>query len=522
MNQPTSVTVPDAVKLALEHYHAGHMAEAEQLCVKILEIDPDNPDALHLSGVFAHLAGKQAFALAMLEKSVRLAPENAQFHYNLGVVYGVLTRLEEAAQHYRQALSRQPEHVAALNNLGNAALSLERYQEARDCYERLLKSNPDNAEAVLSLGVALLNLREHEQAAPWYERALALKPDFQRARWEYARLLLSRGEYARGWEHYEARFAGAREPGISCYPFPFPTWQGEPLEGKSILVHGEQGLGDEIMYASILPEIIAAAGRCVIACQPHLAGLFAHSFPGAEVHGQLRYNEDAWTREPVQWLERVGAIDFQVPAGSLPLHRRRSAEAFPDHRGYLVPPADKVAYWRGQFAAALPAARTLRVGLVWSSNPMSEHVFGARRARNKSMNLATMEPLARIGDVAYVSLQTWTAAAEAANPPKGMEVFDRSAELEDFTDTAAVVANLDLVISVDTSVAHLGGALGKPVWILLPYLADWRWLSDTEKNLWYPSACLFRQSRPGDWQQVMERVAAELGRLAGDTGRKKN
>ncbi len=505
-----TLSITDAVQLAVSHLQSGNRAEVEALCLKILEVEPENPDALHLTGVLAHLAGKQGIALALIEKAVRCAPGQAQFHYNLGVVLGALRRSAEAVASYREAAHLEPQHPSAWLNLGNALLEDDRIDEAVQSYRQHLAVRPQDAAATLALAIALYSARQFDEAAPMYERSVALAPDDARTHWEYAHLLLMCRDYARGWEEYEYRFAAAGS-NVWNYPYPFERWNGEPLVGKTIILHGEQGLGDEIMFASLYGEMIAQAGHVIICCQPHLAALFRTSFPRATVHEQLRADEDAWTRRPVPWLNTTAPIHYQIPFGSLPRLLRRGAEGFADPQAYLVADPAKSRVWAGK----LGHLRQHRVGLCWAANPAIQDAVAARRSRKKSLTLATLEPLLATSGIDFVSLQTWEAARQVADAAPGTRarILDVSASLQDFSDTAALMMNLDLVITVDTSVAHLAGALGKPVWILLPWQADWRWHDSGDSSEWYPRARLFRQPALGDWASVVRAVGKALALL---------
>lgn len=504
-----AVCIPEAVQLALSQFQAGNRAEVEALCLKIMEVEPEQPDALHLTGVLAHLAGKQGIALALIEKAVRLNPAQAQFQYNLGVVYGVLRRTDAALAAYREAARLEPSHVSAWLNLGNGLLEADRLDEAIAAYQQHLVVKPHDAAATLALAIALYSARRFDAAQEHYEHSVALAPDDARAHWEYAHWRLMTRDFARGWEEYEYRFTAAGS-NVWNYPYPFPQWSGEPLDGKTVILHGEQGLGDEIMFASIYLEVMAAARHVIICCQPHLAALFRSSFPGATIHQQLRADEDAWTRRPVPWLNTTAPIHYQVPFGSLARLRRRSAASFVRHTGYLKADAAKVAVWAGQ----LGALSGKRVGLCWAANPAIQDAVAARRSRKKSLTLQVLEPLLEVEGARFVSLQTWEAARQVADaaPATRTRVLDVSADLQDFSDTAALMMNLDLIITVDTSVAHLAGALGRPVWILLPWQADWRWHDSGESSEWYPSARLYRQPALHDWEPVVTQAKKDLRR----------
>ncbi|HEX4327180.1 MAG TPA: tetratricopeptide repeat protein [Burkholderiales bacterium] len=507
----TGLSIDQALQLAAGHVQAGRLAEGELLCQKVLELDPDNAQALHLLGVVAHLAGKQGVALALIEKALRCQPDHAQAHYNLGVVLSVLRRPEAALAAYRQAVALDPANATALGNLGNIALELDLHEEALAAYDAVLGRHPQDANFALARGITLYGMRRFEAALTAFTYALALTPADPRMHWEISQLHLMLGDFAAGWDAYESRF-GVAQAHVWCYPYPYPRWQGEPLAGKTLLLHGEQGLGDEIMYASIYPELIAQARQVIICCQPHLVELFRASFPGVRVEAQLRADADAWTRRTADWLAGAPAVDYQIPFGSLARLRRRRAEDFPAHAGYLRAAAAKMQAW----AAQLAQVQGLRVGICWAANPAIEDAVAARRSRKKSLTLQQLEPLLGVAQAGFVSLQTWEAAAQvsAAIPATRARILDASGGLADFSDTAALVMNLDLVITVDTSVAHLAGALGKPVWLLLPWHADWRWHAAGNRSEWYPQARLYRQSAPGDWAPVVEQMRGDLETLA--------
>jgi len=239
-----------------------------------------------------------------------------------------------------------------------------------------------------------------------------------------------------------------------------------------------------------------------------LAALFSASFPGVTIHEELRADEDAWTRRPVQWLNTTAPIHYQIPFGSLPRIKRRASNDFSVQTGYLKADTAKVSVWAGKLGN-LPGKR---IGLCWAANPAIQDPVAARRSRKKSLTLQVLEPLLDVAGAHFVSLQTWEAARQVADaaPATRARVLDVSADLQDFSDTAALMMNLDLIITVDTSVAHLAGALGRPVWILLPWQADWRWHDEGEKSEWYPSARLYRQPALNDWVAVVNQVKKDL------------
>jgi len=345
--------------------------------------------------------------------------------------------------------------------------------------------------ALVNRGNALQALKRHAEALQSYAQALALEPDDAQAHWNEALTRLALGDYRRGWAKYEWRW---RNPalGMDARLSDRPQWSGTAdLAGKTVLVHAEQGFGDALQFIRYAPRVAALGARVLVACAPQLRALFE----GVEGVAQALVPD-------------AGAIpdfDFHIPLMSLPLAFGTTLDTIPDGTAYL--PADTTAVRAWQSRMAPHQGR--RIGLAWSGNPK----FG--RARIKACPVGLMARLAAVAGCVFVSLQTGEAAAEtAALRHSGSTVLDYTAELGDFKATAALVAALDLVISVDTAVAHLAGALGKPVWILLPYAADWRWLVDREDSPWYPSARLLRQPRRGDWDAVIARATAELSNWA--------
>lgn len=488
---------------------------------RALALSPDFAEAHGNLGIVLEEQGDLAAAEACFRRALALAPGFAEAHYNLGNVlraqhqepaaidaYGRALALEPrfpdalgnlgallfergdlaaAAACYRKSLALVPDDPKTLNNLGNILVAQDALAEAVQCYDRAIALDPAFAAAHVNRGNALAEAGDLAGAAASFERALALDPERAEAQWGLALIALLKGDFAAGWPRHEARFrvegfGGARR-------FAQPQWQGEPLGGASILLHAEQGLGDTLQFVRYVPLVAARGGRVVLEVPPELYRLLAAT--GA-----------------AETLIAAGdpLPDFAVhcPLLSLPLALGTDLATIPAAIPYIQAEPAKVAAW----SRALPPAR-LKVGLVWAGRP--QH----KRDRWRSLTLATLAPLAGIPGVAFVSLQKGPAAEQASAPPPGMALTDRSADLVDFSDTAALIAALDLVIAVDTSVAHLAGALGKPVWLLLPEMPDWRWLLGRTDSPWYPTARLFRQPVRGAWGPVIASVADELRQLAG-------
>lgn len=501
----------------------------------------------------------------MLEQAVNLAPEDAAAWTALGdarlnerdfdkaaICYRAALRLtadpaveirlgralrdggnrDEAIGAFRRAYASDPRAPGALRELvmslvqadnlrkarevaGAAVASDSRWHEARvllglveqkaheplqalEHYAAALAMRPSDAEVHDLSGSAYQELGRLEEAIAEYDRALELRPDYASALLHrgLARLLL--GEFAGGWDGYEARKLSAES---SVPPRRFPEWNGSPLGGRTLLVRREQGLGDEIMFASMLPELVRAAGRCIVECEPRLQKLFSRSFPQATVFPAL---PDRSLPPRIAGM----AVDAECAAGSLARHLRPSAERFPKDPGYLKADAGRVAYWRARLAEK---GSGLAVGISWTG--------GVRKTRQavRSLPLLDWLPLLRVPHARFVSLQyTPDATGEVAalREAHGIAVDHWPEAIEDYDETAALVCALDLVVSVCTSVVHLGGALGRPVWVLAPYSPEWRYGFTGPTMPWYSSVRVYRQPAYGAWTPVIEEVLGDLRRQA--------
>jgi Flp pilus assembly protein TadD len=480
------------MELALRLAQAGRLVEAERLYRQILARTPDATAHNNL-GQLLNLLGRHEQAIVELHRAIALRPDLAEPHNNLGIALAAVGKLDDAITSYRAAISLQPNHARAHSNLGNAlktagetteaiacyreALSLEpNYAEAHTNFGALLNEigdpeealkhhrraidlRPDYAEAHGNLGSTLGRMGRHDEAIAAHRLAVAIQPEFARGHFNLALELLTRGNFAEGWAEYEWR---CRMPGLVkirkvC---PQPLWDGSDLGERVLLLYGEQGIGDTIQFVRYMPLI---RGRVVLEVQPSLSRLLNAATP------------------------HDGEFDVHLPLLSLPLILRR-----------FDPTAMQVPYIRPISRQDIGPRRGLRVGVAWAGSATHKN------DRNRSIPLAKLASLTQDG-IEFFSLQVGTGTNQT-----GMRLTDLTNRLHDFADTAALIAELDLVISVDTAVAHLAGAMGKPVWVLLPEPADWRWLLKREDSPWYPTLRLFRQSRPGDWDEPIERMSREL------------
>ncbi|HEY2000048.1 tetratricopeptide repeat protein [Paraburkholderia sp.] len=534
----------------LQHQRGDHAAAA-RLLDQALRLAPMDAVCWSNRGLVAAALGQRGEALRCYHEALQLQPDFADAHNNLGVTLFEQGDYEGAADHYRQALALHPSVPDAHLNLGTALNKLDRHDEALACYETALSFDPHSAEAHFNAGNALSakgdsaaaiarfrraielqpgyanahvnlgsavgklgNYQEAEQhyryavalkpnptnlvclggslgaqgrldeEEAFYRRALKLDPHYVDAHQNLAWLLLKRGDYRQGWAEYAKRwrpqdYAAIKVEGV-------PEWHGEPLEGHNVLLVGDQGFGDQLQFLRFASVLAQRGARVDVLVREPLVPL-AQSVPGVN---------RAWSGQA------DGRYDYWAPLMSVPSCVNMELATVPCEVPYLFPDTLKVKAWGERVNQAAGSRR--KVGLVWAGSP----TFGNDRYR--SMKFADLAPLAGLADIAWFSLQKGAPEFQLPNTQEDFPPRDFTRDLLDFTDTAALVKNLDLVIAVDTGVAHLTGALGKPVWVLLPANSDWRWLEHRSDSPWYPSARLFRQARLGDWAPVMASVVEAL------------
>jgi tetratricopeptide (TPR) repeat protein len=454
---------------------------------KALALDPDHVEALNNRGTALLELDRPAEALAAFNRLLKLSPRHLEAQVNRANALLGLDRAEDAIAGYDAVLAMQPRHAGALFNRGNALASLDRFAEAIAAYDRAIAIVPGYVKAHNNRGVALRALNRHREALASYGKAIALDKDFADAHLNEAHALLTLGDLRRGFEAYEWRWkVAALAP--HRRPFRQPLWLGtHPIARKTILLHAEQGLGDTIQFARYAGPLARAGADVVLEVAPALATLLS-GIDGVRVLAPGA---------------ALPAFDVRCPLASLPLALKTELAGIPAEVPYLAAPAERLAKWRPRMdALARP-----RIALAWSGSAAHAN------DRNRSIALARLQPLWSIDGASFVSVQRDLREEDAAlaRAPRLIHVGD---ELADFADTAAVLALADLVISVDSAVAHLAGALGRPLWILLPFSPDWRWMLERDDSPWYPTARLFRQPSIGDWESVIERVRAELARVA--------
>jgi tetratricopeptide (TPR) repeat protein len=459
-------------------------AEAIECYDRAIALRRDYAEAHHNRGVALVELGRPAEALESYERAIDLRPSYAAAYNNRGVALAALGRLDEALESYDSSIRLKPDYAGAYDNRGVALLELDRAADALASHERALALRPEFAEAHYNRGNALRELSRHREAIESFERVLALRPDHASAHWNLADCLLLLGEFARGWQEYEWRWK-LEDRRENRRDFAQPLWLGgEPLAGKTILLHSELGLGDTILFCRYATRVAAAGAKVVLEVQPALLPIMI-GLEGVAL---------ALPRGAP-----LPAFDAHCPLMSLPLAFKTDLATIPSGVPYLGSDAERVAAW----IERLGTYDRPRVGLVWSGSVMLKN-------DRRSMPLAQMVALLSSW-AQWVSLQKDVPEADAALLASRSDVLHVGDALHDFAETAAVLTLMDLVITVDTSVANLAGAMGKPVWILLPYNPhDWRWMLERRDSPWYPTARLFRQPSPGDWASVIERVREEL------------
>ena len=440
-------------------------------------------------GIMLHERGCPAGAQAFLARAAELAPDDAETLVELGNVNLDRARYEAATDCFLKAMKMLPKWAVPLNNLGVVCLRQGLIEQAEVWSRRALALDPGHVDAMVNLAQSLEESGKAEDALRYYRSALERNPEHAEARFSLALEFLKSGRWIEGWREYEWRFS--RSPAAQARlapPVPgLPRWHGESLSGKAILLRSEQGAGDSIQFCRFAPALAEAGADVYLSVPPRLVRL-------------MRTLDRVKGVCPIGKERRLGSLDFWSPLLSVPRWLETTQDTIPGTVPYLSAGTLAVERW----SCILAAFGTIpRVGLAWKGNP---HY---RRDRSRSLPIQQLAVLARTG-CTFVSLQSGAAAADAPQAPSGMVLVSLGKRFEPFEETAAVMANLDLVVTVDTAVAHLAGALGRPVWTLLEHDCDWRWLRDRSDAPWYPTMRLYRQRAPGDWDEVLERVAEDL------------
>ena len=524
------------------HGRLGKAQDAESCLRKAIRLDPRHAAAHYCLGAALREQGRLEEAAASYSQSLRLAPGNAEGHNNLGVILHELGRLQDAETSYRQAVGLNPTYAAAYRNLGLLLRDRGKYADAIEALETAIRLAPGGSEAYLGLGSLYEDLEQYDTAEAIYRKALRhqpgdtgilcnlawleesrcryqkamallqealdLEPELPEANFRLALHCLRQGDLHNGWPGYEWRLkTEPQRQGASASPtleqklraVGCPLWDGSAPQGRTILVHGEQGIGDEIMFASCLPDLVKLGARLVLAGDPRLAPLFQRSFP------DITLLEQDPEGDMLSTLAAMATPDYQIPIGSLPRHFRPTLDSFVTHRGYLL--ADQAARqtWRSRFDKL---SEGLKVGISWKAGALP------KETSRRSIPLTQWGPILKMPGIHIIDIQYGDHLREIEEAESEHDArihrWPDSDPLTNLDDFAALVAELDLVIAVDNSTVHLAGALDVPVWALLPTPPNWRWMLDRDTSPWYPSARLFRRSMGQSWPQLIAEIAGQL------------
>jgi len=473
--------------LGLTLQDQGNWDEAVEKFETAIALKPDHSGAYFNLGFALNQLGKLDGAVMNYRRSIQLKPDFADAHNNLGALLKAEGKIEEAIYHYRKALEYCVDKAEVYNNLGNALEKSDRIDEALDMIQLALAEKPDFAEAYNNLGVALNAQGDFTAALTSYDKAIALKPEFAEARFNRATVDLLLGKFSRGWDDYEWRLKKKHWQDVYPLRHDLPRWDGSPFPEKRLYVHDEQGFGDTIQFVRYLPRVKALGGTVRLGTRPALLSSLQGLDGIDEVIDRTAGGDPA------------AGCDLVVPLSSLPGIFGTDLESIPTEVPYLQADAARVSFWKRKING-----QGFKVGLVWAGNP------GHERDHVRSLKLNNLISLADVPGIKLFGLQKGTAAGQVRDLADKKNLINLGPELDDFSDTAAVMAGMDLVISVDTAVAHLAGAMGIPVWNLVYFAPDWRWMLDRDDSPWYPTMRIFRQQTAGDWSVVIDQVIAEL------------
>lgn len=477
------------------YHRKGELDDAGDCYVLAVHFRPNLWQAHVKLGQLALDRGRFGEAYDHLCRAIALKADDAEAHNALGAALHGLKKLDAAVAHFRRAIELKPDFAEAHSNLGYVLFrEFEQFKEGAEHIETALALAPGNEAVSCNWTMVLQQQGRFDEALELSDRLLASNPGLHEVRLNRGLILLTCGKFPDGWRDYEARRHMRDFPKRNL---PWKEWQGESLEGRTIYLYGEQGLGDEIMFASCLPDAMCHAERCIVECSPKLEILFKRSFPGAHVVGS--------TGDGVRAIDDnlYGQIDYQAPLGSLPKHFRRSALDFPQHDGYLRADPVRVAFWKNRLDGLGGGPR---IGISWRGGVSST------RSTLRSLTLEQLRPILSCDGATFVSLQYNERGNEIAalRETCGLHVHHWQEAIDNYDDTAALVCALDLVVTVQTAVAHLAGALGRTTWVMIAAVPEWRYMRDGDTMPWYPSVRLIRQRTMGEWNTVIGAVAERL------------
>jgi len=475
---------------ALKHHQSANFVDAENLYNEILEMQPANIDTIYYLGTLKLQQGKFEEARLLLEKTTTLKPDHAIAYNNLATALKKQGKLDEAVTVYNKSIALQPDYAMAHCNLGNLLKELGRFNEAEESCRRAISLQPDYADAHNNLASSLQKQGKHNEAIESYSIAIKYNPESIHAHINRSSTLLLTENFKDGWPEYEWRL---HTKNCNSGTFHQTQWDGSPLNGKTILVHAEQGFGDTIQFVRYLQMIQSLGGHVIFECQKELIRLLKNC-AGIDEIIEVTSIPDV-------------KFDTHIYLLSLPGIFGTDIDSIPSDTPYISVDPGHSEQWRLKFASNID----FKIGIAWSGRPTFEDHY-------RSCSLDDFAPLAEIPGITFYSLQKGPASEEIFNPTIDMKIINLDRELNDFSDTAAAMDNLDLIISTDTAVVHLAGAVGVPIWTLLHTSSDWRWFLNRDDSPWYPEMRLFRQTKFNDWTGLFKQVKEALLQKVNNAG----
>lgn len=485
MKEKYSTNADSLYKSGLSAYQKNDFNTALQLVLEAIKIDSSVPEYYNTFGVILSQAGREQAAIKAYRKAIELNNNYEMAHNNLGNSLQKQNKYDESIQYYARAIKLKPDYAEAYNNIAAALYKLGNFKEAIENCKKAIRLKQDYAEAYNTLAAALQSEQRFEEAIESYSKTVKYAPEYAEAYYSRGMLYLAQGNFAKGWHDYQWRLKTQKTKLTLRYDKPW--WQGENFQGKTLLVQAEQGFGDSMQFVRYLPMVKERGGTVIFAEKPELVGLLKN----------LEGIDDLVDIKKVA----QGNVDYDlyVTLLSLPMFFATNMDNIPAAIPYLFAENSKLAYWQDKIKTD-----AFKVGITWAGNPTHGN------DRNRSCTLKSFTRLADIKNVKLFSLQKGTAVEQINDWSADVELINIGQEFEDFTDTAAAIENMDMIISVDTSVIHLAGAMGKNAILLLPHEPDWRWMLNRENTPWYPTITLLRQKQYGNWDGVFQRVAEQL------------
>ena len=466
----------------------GDLVTALKLVLEAIKADSNAPRYYNTFGVILAQTGRERAAIKAYRKAIELNNDYAQAYSNLGNSLQKQNNYAESIEHYTKAIELNPDYAEAHNNLASALYKLGDFKAAIKHCRKAIEINADYAEAYNTLAAALNMDKDYDEAIECYNKTIELAPDYAQAYYSRGMSYLRYGRFAKGWEDYQWRLkTDGTKILLRCDK---PWWRGENFQGKTLLVQSEQGFGDSIQFVRYLPMVKDRGTKVILAEKPELIDLF-RDLEGIDDLVSAGELEDGNVK-----------YDLYVPLLNLPGIFNTTADNIPARIPYLSAKEPKVAHWRNK-----TATEAFKIGIAWAGNPIHTN------DHNRSCALQNFTPLAEIDNVKLFSLQKGPGIEQIKNWQGATELIDLGQDFEDFTDTAAAIENMDLVISVDTSVLHLAGAMAKTAWALIPCNSDWRWMLNRQDSPWYPTITLLRQKQHGNWKELFHRVAHRVEKL---------